>query len=154
MTNYRLESDSVGEKKVPQDAYYGVQSLRASENFRITGRTVQPELIKALAEVKKAAAITNMDLNLLDTEKGQAIVKACDEIIGGKLHDQFITDPIQGGAGTSINMNMNEVVANRATEILGGKLGDYSYVHPNDHVNFGQSTNAVKLQLLGCLTKL
>jgi aspartate ammonia-lyase len=143
VTNYRLESDSVGEKKVPQDAYYGVQSLRASENFRITGRTVQPELIKALAEVKKAAAITNMDLNLLDTEKGQAIVKACDEIIGGKLHDQFITDPIQGGAGTSINMNMNEVVANRATEILGGKLGDYSYVHPNDHVNFGQSTNDV-----------
>lgn len=143
MTRYRLESDSVGEKKIPEDAYYGVQSLRANENFRITGRLVHPELIKALAEIKKAAAITNMGINLLDNDKGQAIVKACDEIIEGKLHDQFITDPIQGGAGTSINMNINEVVANRATEILGGKLGDYSYVHPNDHVNYGQSTNDV-----------
>lgn len=143
MTRYRLESDSVGEKKIPEDAYYGVQSLRANENFRITGRLVHPEFIKALAEIKKAAAITNMGINLLDNDKGQAIVKACDEIIEGKLHDQFITDPIQGGAGTSINMNINEVVANRATEILGGKLGDYSYVHPNDHVNYGQSTNDV-----------
>lgn len=143
MTDYRLESDSVGEKKVPINAYYGVQSLRAYENFKITGRTIHPEMIKALAELKKAAAITNMEVDLLNKEKGEAIIKACDEIIGGKLHDQFITDPIQGGAGTSINMNANEVIANRATEILGGKLGDYSFVHPNDHVNYGQSTNDV-----------
>lgn len=143
MTDYRLESDSVGEKRVPKNAYYGVQSLRAYENFKITGRKIHPEMIKALAEVKKAAAITNMEVELLDLEKGKAIIKACEEIIEGKLHDQFITDPIQGGAGTSINMNTNEVVANRATEILGGELGDYSYVHPNDHVNYGQSTNDV-----------
>jgi aspartate ammonia-lyase len=143
MTKYRIESDSVGEKQVPVNAYYGVQSLRAHENFRITGKTIHPEMIRALAEIKKAAAITNMEIELLNKEKGDAIIKACDEIIEGKLHDQFITDPIQGGAGTSINMNINEVVANRATEILGGKLGDYSYVHPNDHVNYGQSTNDV-----------
>ncbi|WP_315115922.1 aspartate ammonia-lyase [uncultured Clostridium sp.] len=140
---YRIESDSVGEKQVPKDAYYGVQTLRAYENFNITGRRIHPELIKALAEIKKAAAITNMEVELLNRKKGDAIVKACDEIIEGKLHDQFITDPIQGGAGTSMNMNINEVVANRATEILGGELGDYSYVHPNDHVNYGQSTNDV-----------
>ena len=143
MTQNRIESDSVGEKQVPVNAYYGVQSLRAHENFRITGKTIHPEMIRALAEIKKAAAITNMEIELLNKEKGDAIIKACDEIIEGKLHDQFITDPIQGGAGTSINMNINEVVANRATEILGGKLGDYSYVHPNDHVNYGQSTNDV-----------
>lgn len=140
---FRIESDSVGEKQVPKNAYYGVQTLRAYENFNITGRTIHPELIKALAELKKAAAITNMEVELLSRKKGEAIVKACDEIIEGRLHDQFITDPIQGGAGTSMNMNINEVVANRSTEILGGELGDYSYVHPNDHVNYGQSTNDV-----------
>ncbi|MBU5483897.1 aspartate ammonia-lyase [Clostridium sp. MSJ-11] len=140
---YRIESDSIGEKQVPKNAYYGVQALRAYENFNITGKRIHPELIKALAEIKKAAAITNMEIELLNRKKGDAIVKACDEIIEGKLHDQFITDPIQGGAGTSMNMNINEVVANRATEILGGELGDYSYVHPNDHVNYGQSTNDV-----------
>lgn len=143
MTKYRIESDSVGEKKVPENAYYGVQSLRAYENFNITGRRIHFEFIKALAEIKKAAAITNMEIELLDTKKGKVIIEACDEIIEGKLHDQFIVDPIQGGAGTSINMNINEVVANRATELLGGELGDYSYVHPNDHVNYGQSTNDV-----------
>ncbi|GAA0719145.1 aspartate ammonia-lyase [Clostridium malenominatum] len=140
---FRIESDSVGEKQVPKNAYYGVQTLRAYENFNITGRKIHPELIKALAEIKKAAAITNMEVELLNRKKGDAIVKACDEIIGGKLHEEFITDPIQGGAGTSMNMNINEVVANRATEILGGELGDYSVVHPNDHVNYGQSTNDV-----------
>lgn len=140
---YRIESDSIGEKQVPKDAYYGVQTLRAYENFKITGRKIHPELIKALAQIKKAAAITNMDIELLNRKVGNAIVKACDEIIEGKLHDEFITDAIQGGAGTSMNMNANEVIANRAIEILGGEKGDYSIVHPNDHVNMGQSTNDV-----------
>lgn len=140
---YRIESDSIGEKQVPKDAYYGVQTLRAYENFRITGRKIHPELIKALAQIKKAAAITNMEIELLNRKIGNAIVKSCDEIIEGKLHDEFITDAIQGGAGTSMNMNANEVIANRAIEILGGEKGDYSVVHPNDHVNMGQSTNDV-----------
>lgn len=140
---YRLESDSVGEKRIPKDAYYGVQSLRAQENFMITGKKVHTEMIKALAEVKKATAMTNMQVELLSKKAGNAIVKACDEIIEGNLQEQFITDPIQGGAGTSMNMNLNEVIANRAIEILGGEKGDYSIVHPNDHVNMGQSTNDV-----------
>ncbi|KGN00896.1 aspartate ammonia-lyase [Clostridium novyi A str. 4570] len=140
---FRLESDSIGEKRIPRDAYYGVQSLRASENFKITGLTIHPQFIKALAEVKKACAITNENVGVLETKLTNAIIKACDEIIEGKLHDQFITDPIQGGAGTSINMNANEVIANRAIEILGGEKGNYNIVHPNDHVNNGQSTNDV-----------
>ena len=140
---FRLESDSIGEKRIPRDAYYGVQSLRASENFKITGLTIHPQFIKALAEVKKACAITNENVGILETKLTNAIIKACDEIIEGKLHDQFITDPIQGGAGTSINMNANEVIANRAIEILGGEKGNYNIVHPNDHVNNGQSTNDV-----------
>lgn len=140
---YRIESDSIGEKEVPINAYYGVQTLRAYENFNITGRKIHPQLIKALAEIKKAAAITNMDIELLNRKVGNAIVKACDEIIKGKFHEEFITDAVQGGAGTSMNMNANEVVANIAIEILGGEMGDYSIVHPNDHVNMGQSTNDV-----------
>ncbi|MBM7870696.1 aspartate ammonia-lyase [Clostridium pascui] len=140
---YRIESDSIGEKEVPINAYYGVQTLRAYENFNITGRKIHPQLIKALAEIKKAAAITNMDIELLNRKVGNAIVKACDEIIKGNYHEEFITDAVQGGAGTSMNMNANEVVANIAIEILGGEKGDYSVVHPNDHVNMGQSTNDV-----------
>lgn len=140
---FRLESDSIGEKQVPKEAYYGVQSLRASENFRITGLTIHPQFIKALAEVKKASAITNKKASILEEKISDAIIKACDDIIAGNLHDQFITDPIQGGAGTSMNMNANEVIANRAIEILGGEKGDYKIVHPNDHVNNGQSTNDV-----------
>src|SRR3712207_3659668 len=140
---YRIESDSIGEKRVPKEVYYGVQTLRAYENFNITGRKVHSEMIKALAQVKKAAAITNMGVELLSKKRGNAIVKACDEVINGQLHDEFITDAIQGGAGTSINMNMNEVIANRASEMLGGEKGEYVLVHPNDHVNMGQSTNDV-----------
>ena len=140
---YRLEHDSIGEKEVPIDAYYGVQTLRAHENFNITGLKMHPELIVSVAQIKKAAAITNFEVGELSKERASAIVKACDEIIDGKLHDQFIVDPIQGGAGTSLNMNANEVIANRAIEILGGTKGDYSIVNPNDHVNFGQSTNDV-----------
>ena len=139
----RIERDTVGEKKVPQEAYYGVQSLRAAENFAITGYRIHPELIIAAAQIKKAAAIANHAAGRLDERRSKAIEQACDEIISGNLHDQFIVDPIQGGAGTSVNMNANEVIANRAIELLGGKKGDYSVVHPNDHVNFGQSTNDV-----------
>lgn len=140
---YRTEHDSIGVKEVPADAYYGVQTLRASENFYITGLKMQPELINSIAQIKKAAAITNYEVGELDKKRADAIVKACNEIIKGKFHDQFIVDPIQGGAGTSLNMNANEVIANRAIELLGGTKGDYRIVNPNDHVNFGQSTNDV-----------
>lgn len=141
--DYRLENDSIGSKDVPKNVYYGVQSLRAAENFRITGLEMHSEIINSLAEIKKAAAITNYEVGLLDKKIADAIVKACDEIIAGKLHEHFIVDPIQGGAGTSLNMNANEVIANRAIEILGGEKGNYSIVNPNDHVNYGQSTNDV-----------
>lgn len=140
---YRIEHDSIGEKQVPEEAYYGVQTLRAAENFGITGLSMHPELINSIAQIKKAAAITNFEVGRLDKKRADAIVQACDEIISGQYHDQFIVDPIQGGAGTSLNMNANEVIANRAIEILGGKKGDYSIVNPNDHVNYGQSTNDV-----------
>ena len=139
----RTESDSIGEKGVPEDAYYGVQSLRAAENFHITGLKMHPELIRSLAVIKKAAAISNHRVGLLEDRITNAIIEACDEVIQGNYWKDFIVDPIQGGAGTSINMNANEVIANRAIEILGGNKGDYSYVHPNDHVNYGQSTNDV-----------
>lgn len=141
--NLRIESDSVGEKDVPIGAYYGVQSLRAAENFNITGHKMNKEQIIALAEIKKAAAIANNKAGLLTKKIRDAIIKASDEIIEGKFHDEFICDPIQGGAGTSANMNANEVIANRANEILGSPLGEYIFVHPNDHVNMGQSTNDV-----------
>ncbi len=139
----RLETDSVGSLAVPAQAYYGVQSLRGKMNFPITGRAMHPQLIISLAQVKKAAAIVNRDDGHLEEDLAAAIIAACDEIIGGKLHDQFIVDAIQGGAGTSANMNANEVIANRAIELLGGTKGDYSLVHPNDHVNMSQSTNDV-----------
>jgi aspartate ammonia-lyase len=151
--DYRMEKDSIGEMDVPEDVYYGVQSMRAAENFRITGLSMHPEIIISLAYIKKAAAITNCEVGTLDRKRGEAIVQACDEIIEGKLHEQFIVDPIQGGAGTSLNMNANEVIANRAIEILGGEKGDYSIVHPNDHVNCGQSTNDV-IPTAGKMTSL
>ena len=150
---FRTEKDSIGTKNVPEDVYYGVQSLRAAENFHITGLNMHPEIINSLAYINKAAAITNCEAGLLDKKIAQAIVKACDEILGGKLHEDFIVDPIQGGAGTSLNMNANEVIANRANEILGGKKGDYSIVNPNDHVNCGQSTNDV-IPTAGKMTSL
>lgn len=150
---WRTEKDSIGTKEVPEDVYYGVQSLRAAENFRITGLSMHSEVINSLAQIKKAAAITNCEVGLLDKKIAEAIVQACDEITAGKLHDEFIVDPIQGGAGTSINMNANEVIANRAIEILGGEKGDYSIVHPNDHVNCGQSTNDV-IPTAGKITSL
>ncbi len=156
--SYRIEFDSIGSLKVPKDAYYGVQSLRAKNNFSITNKKMNTELIISLAEIKKAAAITNMNAGLLKRVKCTAIVNACDEIINGKLHEEFIVDPIQGGAGTSANMNANEVIANRAIELLGSEKGNYNVVHPNDDVNMAQSTNDVfptagKLTILKLLPK-
>lgn len=151
--DFRTEQDSIGTKNVPEDVYYGVQSLRAAENFHITGLNMHPEIINSLAYIKKAAAITNCEIGLLDRKIAAAIVQACDEILEGKFHDNFIVDPIQGGAGTSLNMNANEVISNRAIEILGGHKGDYSIVHPNDHVNYGQSTNDV-IPTAGKMTSL
>lgn len=141
--DFRIESDSIGTREVPKDAYYGVQTLRAVENFKITGLKIHKEFINSLTEIKMASAITNGEVGLLSKNIEKAIVRACDEIVSGALHEEYITDPIQGGAGTSMNMNANEVIANRAIEILGGEKGDYSIVHPNDHVNMGQSTNDV-----------
>ncbi len=151
--DYRIEEDFIGTKDIPESVYYGVQSLRAAENFRITGLNMHPEIINSLAYIKKAAAITNCEVGILDRKIADAITKACDEILEGKMHKDFIVDPIQGGAGTSINMNANEVIANRAIEILGGRKGEYSIVNPNDHVNCGQSTNDV-IPTAGKMTSL
>ena len=142
---FRLEQDLLGERKVPVTAYYGVQTLRALENFSISGIQLGhfPDLVVALAMVKKACASANRDLFKLDPEQADAILLACDEIIEGRLHDAFCVDMIQGGAGTSTNMNANEVIANRALELLGHERGDYERLHPNVHVNMSQSTNDV-----------
>ena len=159
MMNTRTEKDSIGYMNVPEDAYYGVQAQRASENFQITGLHMHPAFIINMARIKKAAAITNRNALRLSPDKSDAIIRACDEIIHGKWMDQFIVDPIQGGAGTSANMNINEVIANRAGELLGGKKGAYDKIHPNDHVNMAQSTNDViptagKLTVLTLMTPL
>lgn len=140
---YRIERDDLGEKQVPVEAYYGIQSLRAKENFNITKRGLNRQMIKALAVVKKSAAKANADAGLLSSDVSKKIMLACDEILNGRLHGQFITDLIQGGAGTSMNMNANEVIANRANEMLGGSRGTYDFVHPIHHVNMCQSTNDV-----------
>ncbi|WP_019451737.1 aspartate ammonia-lyase [Cupriavidus sp. BIS7] len=142
---FRSEHDLLGDREVPAEAYYGVHTLRAVENFPITGTpiSIYPELIKALAAIKQAAALANHELGLLDQPHCDAIVGACKELMAGALHDQFVVDVIQGGAGTSTNMNANEVIANRALELLGHKKGEYQYLHPNEHVNIGQSTNDV-----------
>lgn len=150
---FRTEKDSIGSKQVPAAVYYGVQTLRAYENFQITGLAMHNEIINSLAQIKKAAAITNFECGLLEKRISDAIVKACDEILAGELHNHFIVDPIQGGAGTSLNMNANEVIANRAIEMLGGEKGNYKIVSPNDHVNYGQSTNDV-IPTAGKLTSL
>src|ERR1700754_4518093 len=145
MTSTRIEHDLLGDREVPADAYWGVHTLRAVENFPITGITVgqYPHLVRGLALVKAAAAEANHELGLLDTTRHDAIVQACGEIANGALHDQFVVEVIQGGAGTSTNMNANEVIANRALEILGHPRGAYRIVHPLEHVNLGQSTNDV-----------
>lgn len=157
----RREHDLLGDRDVPYEYYYGIQTLRALENFNISGVTLSfyPLLIEALAMVKKAAALANYDLGMLSEPIKDAIVKACDEIISGKLHSHFVVDMIQGGAGTSTNMNANEVIANRALEILGYEKGDYKYCHPNNHVNLSQSTNdayptSIKIALINSNRKL
>ncbi|MCX7877056.1 MAG: aspartate ammonia-lyase [Ignavibacteria bacterium] len=137
----RTEKDSLGEVKVPSHAYYGVQTQRAVENFPVSSLKAHPVLIEAYVYIKKAAAMTNSSLGLLDRKKAQAIIKASDEILNGKHREHFVVDVYQAGAGTSHNMNTNEVLANRAIELLGGSRGDYSIIHPNDHVNMAQSTN-------------
>ena len=144
-TRLRMEHDFLGDREVPADAYYGIQTLRGKENFHITGMPLsrEPYFVKAFGYVKKAAAMANRDLGVLDPKVADAIIRACDRLIAGEFVDQFITDFIQGGAGTSTNMNANEVIANLALESLGHQKGEYQYVNPNDHVNFGQSTNDV-----------
>ncbi|WP_458412102.1 aspartate ammonia-lyase [Schinkia sp. CFF1] len=156
---FRLEHDFLGEKEVPVNAYYGVQTMRAIENFPITGYRIDEALIKAMAIVKKCAALANSEIGQLDEKIANAIVKAADEIIEGKLHEYFIVDPIQGGAGTSINMNTNEVIANRALEMIGEEKGNYKMISPNSHVNMAQSTNdsfptAIHLSTLARLDQL
>ena len=143
MSKTRIEKDSMGEMQIPVDAYYGVQTQRAVLNFPISGWKAYPELILATVHIKRAAIITNMALKQVDKKRGKAILKACDEMLAGKYHDNVVVDVFQAGAGTSYHMNINEILANRAIEILGGKRGDYKIVSPNDHVNFGQSTNDV-----------
>ncbi|HZW68701.1 MAG TPA: aspartate ammonia-lyase [Pseudogracilibacillus sp.] len=139
----RREHDFLGTKEIPNHTYYGVQTVRALENFPITGNTIDPHLIVALAIVKKSAAQANRDIGHLDEEISEAIIQAAQEIIDGDMHDQFIVDPVQGGAGTSSNMNANEVIANRALEILGEDKGNYAKISPTTHVNMAQSTNDV-----------
>jgi aspartate ammonia-lyase len=141
LTQSRMEHDFLGDREVPADAYYGVQTLRGAENFPITGFRIHPALIRALGIVKKAAALANRDTGHMEARIADAIARAADDVIAGKLDDQFIVDPIQGGAGTSINMNANEVIANRAIELLGEAKGRYEVVSPNTHVNMAQSTN-------------
>ncbi len=161
MENYRKESDLLGELSVPVNAYYGVQTQRAIENFKISGQLLSsyPEFIRGLAFVKKAAAKTNYELGLLDEQLYHKIAEVCDELLEGKLHDQFPIDMIQGGAGTSVNMNANEVIANRVLEKMGKNRGDYQFCSPNDHINLSQSTNdayptAIKLALIQMNQKL
>ncbi|MEF8873575.1 MAG: aspartate ammonia-lyase [Candidatus Thermoplasmatota archaeon] len=137
----RTEEDSIGEKEVPEEAYYGVQTQRAVENFPVSGSTESAELINAYVVLKKACARANMNCGKLDEDKGEHIVKACDEIVEGDHEDQFVVDVYQAGAGTSFNMNVNEVIANMALEMMGEDKGDYDKMHPNDHVNMSQSTN-------------
>lgn len=143
MTTTRREADLLGERDVPAEAYWGIHTLRATENFPISGRTIGdvPQLVRGMVMVKKAAALANAALGVLSAERAEAIVYACDEVLGGRCLDQFPVDVFQGGAGTSVNMNINEVLANLALEHLGKPRGDYDVVHPNDHVNRSQSTN-------------
>jgi aspartate ammonia-lyase len=140
---YRIEKDTLGEIKVPVEVYYGAQTVRALENFPISGIKAHPLFTKSMVYIKKAAAKVNNELGCLSKDKSEAIIKAIDRIMGGEFKDQFVVDVYQAGAGTSFNMNVNEVIANIAIEALGGEKGDYSIVHPNDHVNCGQSTNDV-----------
>ena len=145
MTTFRTEHDFLGDKQIPADAYWGVHTARAVDNFPISGTPISamPDLIRAFGHVKKAAARANVELGALDRKRAAAIMFACDELVAGRYHEQFIVDVIQGGAGTSTNMNANEVIANIALEKLGFEKGRYDVLHPNDQVNASQSTNDV-----------
>src|SRR5512145_652962 len=152
---HRIERDSLGEVFVPAEALFGAQTQRAIENFPISGLKPRPAFIWSMGVIKRAAAEVNRDLGLLEAEKANAILQAAQEVVDGKWNEQFVVDPFQAGAGTSHHMNINEVIANRATQLLGGNLGEYR-IHPNDHVNLAQSTNdtiptAIRL---GCLWRL
>jgi aspartate ammonia-lyase len=142
-TRMRVEEDALGKVQIPGEAYYGIQTQRASQNFPVSGLRAHPVMVKSMILIKKAAALSHLELGRLQKRRGKAIIKACDEILKGKLVDQFIVDVFQMGAGTSFHMNGNEVLANRAEEILGGRRGEYKIVNPHDHVNMGQSTNDV-----------
>ena len=142
-TATRTEKDSIGTKEIPADVYYGIQTARAVENYPISGMRAHPTLIRAFGMVKEAAAEANKELGLVDEKSADAIIQAAKEVQQGKWDQEFVVDVFQAGAGVSFHMNSNEVIANRAVKILGGTLGDYSKVHPNDHVNYGQSTNDV-----------
>ena len=156
MTQFRTEKDPLGEKTVPTDALYGVQTVRALENFPISGMTPLEPFVIAQVWIKKAAALTHKETGRLDAKLADAIIRAADEVLGGQHRGQFVVDPYQAGAGTSHNMNVNEVLANRANELLGGKRGEYKPVHPNDHVNMAQSTNdTIPTNIrLACLSQL
>src|ERR687895_946054 len=156
MTDTRIERDPLGEKAVPASALYGIQTLRAAENFPISGLCPLPAFVDAVVWIKRSAALTHKETGRLDARLADAIVRAADEVLAGQHRDQFIVDPFQAGAGTSHNMNVNEVLANRANEILGGKRGEYKPVHPNDHVNMAQSTNdTIPTNIrLACLARL
>ncbi len=142
-TKTRIEKDSLGAKPVPAEHYYGIETARALENFPISRLRFHADFIWALVAIKKACALANLTLRKLDAKRAKAIIKACDEIMAGRFHDQFVTDNLQSGAGVSVHMNANEVITNRALEILGRKKGDYAFLHSHDHVNMGQSTNDV-----------
>ncbi|MFI5238761.1 MAG: lyase family protein, partial [Gemmatimonadales bacterium] len=155
----RTEKDPLGELAVPADAMYGVQTLRAVQNFPISGMRPLPAFVDAVVRIKRAAALTHKETGRLDARLADAIVAAADEVLGGKWRDQFVVDVFQAGAGTSHNMNINEVLANRANEMLGSERGKYSPVHPNDHVNMAQSTNdviptAIRIACIAELPKL
>lgn len=159
ITGFRIEKDLLGELEVPMNAYYGVQTMRAVNNFPITGYQIDRSLIEAIAVVKKSAAQANLAIGQLDEPRATVIIRAAEEIMDGQLHNQFLVDPIQGGAGTSINMNANEVIANRALEMLGEEKGSYSIISPNTHVNMSQSTNdafptAIHIAILTKIDKL
>ncbi|PMP94312.1 MAG: aspartate ammonia-lyase, partial [Thermodesulfobacterium geofontis] len=159
IVQFRVEKDFLGELEIPKEAYYGVHTQRALENFPLSEEKVHRELIWAIALVKKAAAFANMELGFLEKEKAQAIMKASDEIAEGKFDDQILVNPLAGGAGTSFNMNINEVIANRAIELLGFEKGRYDIIHPLEDVNMGQSTNdvfptAVKVAIVKLLKEL
>jgi aspartate ammonia-lyase len=141
MEPFRVDKDSLGEVKVPSNAYYGPFTVRASNQYKVTGQKAHISMIRAFAMIKRSAALANRDLNILSAEKADPIVTACDEILSGHLLDQFIVDTINSGAGTAFNMNVNEVIANKALEISGHRIGDYSFINPNDHVNMSQSSN-------------